>query len=65
MYQHPTIAETSYNAVQDVIGVHPIPPAYRAEYNPLSGRWMVLSEFDVCIQAGLSKGAAMALAESL
>jgi hypothetical protein len=38
---------------------------YRAEFNPLSGRWMVMSESDECIQAGLSKAAAEALADTL
>lgn len=38
---------------------------YRAEFNPLSGRWMVLSKYDECIQAGLCESAAVAYAETM
>jgi len=63
--QTTTVSQTAYNPSQGVVSSQPMQPAYRAEYNPLSARWMVLSEFDVCVQAGLSKVAAIALAESL
>jgi hypothetical protein len=57
-----TPATSSPKPLQGVFGQY---VAYRAEHNPLSGRWMVLSEFDQCIQAGLSKAAAESLADTL
>lgn len=39
-----------------------IQPYYRAEYNPLSARWMVLDVLDQCHAAGLSRLQAEALA---
>ena len=60
-----TISRTACIPSQAGLTGQGIPTAYRAEHNPLSGRWMVLSSFDECMQAGLSKGAAEDYAERL
>lgn len=39
--------------------------AYRAEFNVMSGRWMVLDSNDVCQRAGLSEHKAKAVVSDL
>lgn len=42
-----------------------VQPHYRAEYNVLSARWMVLDVYGVCHAAGLSRAQAESLAAEL
>lgn len=41
------------------------PMAYRAEFNVMSGRWMVLDANDVCQRAGLSEHTAKTVVNEL
>lgn len=60
-----TIAKTAHNHAQGRASIAANQPHYRAEFNPLSSRWMVLSDTDVCFAAGLSHDKAEAIARDL
>lgn len=55
---------SSLNAVQATQPASQ-PMAYRAEYNVMSGRWMVLDANDVCQRAGLSEHTAKTVVNDL
>lgn len=48
-------AVSSPEAAQAYYESQGLPMPYRAEFNPMSGRWMVLSDKDVCQAAGMSE----------
>jgi hypothetical protein len=60
-----SIARTACIPTQSGLNRQGNQPHYRAEFNPLSSRWMVLSDKDECFAAGLSHDKAETIARDL